>query len=102
MMKTLLLLLLIPVVSATCFYLGSYVFPNKETKDIIHLKTEKVNAEDEPSPLVLGLKVLMKKPLKSTLKTFKTLFLKLYKNKNFEFKKCLKSNRRDSKISLIR
>ena len=50
-MKTLLLLLLIPVVSATCFYLGSYVFPNKDTNDIIHPKTEKVNAEDESSPL---------------------------------------------------
>ena len=50
-MKTCLLLLLIPVVSATCFYIGSYVFPNKDSKDTIHLKTEKVNAVNESSPL---------------------------------------------------
>ena len=50
-MKTFFLLFLIPIVSTTCFYIGSYIFPNKEKKDIIHPKTEKVNAEDESSPL---------------------------------------------------
>jgi hypothetical protein len=50
-MKTFLLLLLIPIVSTTCFYIGSYVFPNKESQNTIHLETEKEGSVNEPSPL---------------------------------------------------
>ena len=50
-MKTFLLLLLIPIVSTTCFYAGSYVFPNKESQNTIHLETEKEGSVNESSPL---------------------------------------------------
>jgi hypothetical protein len=50
-MKTFLLLLLIPIVSTTCFYAGSYVFPNKESQNTIHLETEKEDSVNESSPL---------------------------------------------------
>ena len=50
-MKTFLLLLILPIVSATCFYIGSYVFPNQESQNTIDQETEKVKAENESSLL---------------------------------------------------